>query len=136
MKQCCTVCVWCIHPKNSAVLVSIRKIGNPSSYESILAICDKAFNYLVLLALRNAHAINIADKFVAPLCLTFGTPYFASSDNDDNIAGDVMHFAARLLGFKQLTIVRYNAKADSKVERKFKDVKQLLSIEFSEGNIY
>ena len=79
--------------------------------------------------------INVADKFNTEWVLQYGAPYYAISDNAENLAGDVFSFSAKMFGFRQLTTLYYNAKGDGKIERKFRDIKQDLSMKFQEAGI-
>jgi hypothetical protein len=101
----------------------------PASLEGwkFCLICVDVFTGFIMLApLADKSESSIA-RALWSICCTIGIPKILQSDNGSEFSNKVLNSLCRLTGIPRRFIAPYNPRADGKVERSVKTVKQTLS---------
>uniref|UniRef100_A0A0G4HRB0 Integrase catalytic domain-containing protein n=1 Tax=Chromera velia CCMP2878 TaxID=1169474 RepID=A0A0G4HRB0_9ALVE len=93
----------------------------------IILVMDIASYYVILLAIPNLKATTIARLLVENVIFVFGSPVTLLSDQKSYFLDPIVQAVADLVGTDRACITTYNPKANGKLERIHKEVKQILA---------
>ena len=123
------------HPAKSIVAdmpwdhVQVDLIGSLPTADSgatyILNVVDVCTGYSVLRSINNKN-MEIVARELWKIFTDYGTPKIIQSDNGTEFVNKLLGAMTKLYGIEHRLITAYNAHADGLVERKNKDVEQIL----------
>ena len=94
-------------------------------YKYCLVLIDVFTGFVILKPILNKEASTVA-RAVWEICCVIGVPQILQSDNGSEFSNTIVNTLCRLTGINRRFIAPYNPRADGKVERAVKTVKQTI----------
>uniref|UniRef100_A0A0G4G1L4 Integrase catalytic domain-containing protein n=1 Tax=Chromera velia CCMP2878 TaxID=1169474 RepID=A0A0G4G1L4_9ALVE len=98
----------------------------------IISVMDLASRFVVLIAVPNQKATTIARALLDNVFFVFGSPVTLLSDQGPSFLDPIVTAVSELVGTERVCTSTYNPKANGKLERMHRELKQTLSAYIAE----